>query len=645
MSGIVAVFGAVAAREALDGMLRAGVERGADERELWLGEGAALGVSRFGWERAPGFSGDALVRHRGRVTVVADASLYYRDALRAQLAAAGVTLAGDTASDLVLAAYEAWGDDCVLRIEGDYAFALWDDARRRALLARDFSGKRPLFWAQAGRQLVVASTLEGVVSHPAVSRDLDVPTIAALAATMWVESAQTCYSDVRVLEGARRLTWQAGRVHVTRFWRVPAVETEPEGRRDQAAEQLRALLGDAVAERMGTGTTAVWMSGGWDSSTVYGIGRGRLRDRGDSRVLQPISISYPVGDPGREDELIEAIVGHWGASTRWIDIANIPMFRDAWDGAARRDDSIAHMYEHWNRALARGARAVEARVVLDGNGGDQLHQVSPTYFADLLRRGRLRELWRDARALGLTKREYLLRFALKPALPDFALELLAYLRGRPVRKPLQRAVPAWFSRDFVRRHRLVERELESWPVARGGTRSAQETEFFLTSTFFHRAFASLAAIALSEGVELRSPLLDRRVVEFAAARPRADRAAGAETKLLLRRAAQGLLPDAVLSPRKYRTGMTIGFSDRAMRAPRTAELFREAFTGSVLQEFGVLEDRVMLETYERYLRTGRTDSRAALFTTLQTELWLRARVRPRPRAATPPTRIADAANE
>lgn len=642
MSGIVAVFGAPADRATLDAMLRASAERGADERELWLGAGAALGVSRFAWERGVEFSGDALVRHRGRVSVVADASLYYRVALRARLAAVGVVPACNSASDLVLAAYEAWGDDCVLMLEGDFAFALWDDARKRALLARDFSGKRPLFWAQAGEVLVVASTLEGVAAHPAVSRELDVPTIAALAATMWVESPKTCYRDVRVLEGARRMRWSGGRVEVSRFWQVPGVETQPPGRRDEAAEQLRVMLGEAIAERMGQGTTAVWMSGGWDSSTVYGVGRGWLRDHGDGRSLRPVSISYPVGDPGREDELIQAIVDHWDGDVTWLDIANIPMFRDARAGAARRDDSIAHMYEHWNRALARGARGLDARVVLDGNGGDQLHQVSPTYFADLLRRGQWMRLWRDAKVLGLAKRQHLLRYALKPALPDFALDLVGRLRGRPVRKPLQRAVPAWFSPGFVRTHRLVERELESWPVSRGGTRSSQETSFFLTSTFFHRAFASLASIGLSEGIELRSPLLDRRVVEFVAARPREDRADGPETKLLLRRAARGLLPESVLAPRKYRTGITIGFSDRAMRAPETAMLFRDAFCNSVLQELGVLEDRVMLDTYDRYQRTGRTESRAALFTTLQTELWLRARVRNESHAADALARAAGA---
>jgi asparagine synthase (glutamine-hydrolysing) len=294
------------------------------------------------------------------------------------------------------------------------------------------------------------------------------------------------------------------------------------------------------------------------------------------------------------------------------------------------------MYEHWNRALARGARAVDARVVLDGNGGDQLHQVSPTYFADLLRRGRLRELWRDAHALGLTSRRNLLRFALLPTLPERALDVIGRLRGRPVRRQLQRSVPGWFSRDFLARHRLVERELDAWPVSRRGTCSSHETRFFLTSTFFHRAFASLSAIALDEGVELRSPLLDRRVVEFAAARPREDRAAGPETKLLLRRAARGLLPDGVLAPRRFRTGMTTGYSDRAMRAEATAALFREAFSGSVMHELGMLHDREILGYYESYLRTGRTESRAALFTTLQTELWLRARVRP---AAAPSTSV------
>lgn len=641
MSAIVALLGARADARLLDAMLAGCAERGADERASWVSDGAALGVSRFAWERDAAFAGEAMVCHRGDRAVVADASLYYRALLRERLAVAGIANPGASASELVLAAYEAWGDDGVTRLEGDFAFVLWDGARRRALVARDPSGKRPLHWAQVGDQLVVASCLRGVVAHPRVSQEPDLPTIAALAGAMWVEEPRTAFRDVRVLPGARALTWAGGRVEVRRFWEVPEVESERPGRRDEAAEELRALLGDAAAERMGPGdTTAVWMSGGWDSSTVYGIGRGRLRDRGDARTLHPVSMSYPAGDPGREDELIEAIVGHWDGRVRWVDIADVPMFVDPVRAAARRDDVVAHMYEHWNRALARGARDVGARVAFDGNGGDQLHQVSPVYFADLLRRGRWAELWRDARALRLAQRDQLLRFAVIPALPPAVHALVARLRGRPLRRHLQRPLPAWISRDFARTHRLVERELETWPVAPRGSMSSRETRFFLASTFFHRAFSCISGLALEEGIELRSPLLDPRVVAFCARRPREDRASGPETKLLLRRAARGVLPDSVLAPRTHRTGMTIGFSDRAMRAPATAALFREAFTGSVLGELGVVDERAMLGTYEHYLRTGWTDSRSAMFTTLQAELWLRARLRPgalaAPRAAAVP---------
>ena len=107
-----------------------------DRSEIWRGEGAVFAVARQPWEMSPTFSGDALVVTDGALTVVADASIYYRDDLRAALARARVAPTGASASHLILAAYRAWGADCAQRLEGDFAFVIWDGdgahGRRRA---------------------------------------------------------------------------------------------------------------------------------------------------------------------------------------------------------------------------------------------------------------------------------------------------------------------------------------------------------------------------------------------------------------------------------------------------------------------------------------------------------------------------------
>ena len=122
-----------------------------DRVAIWRGAGATLAIARQPWELSPSISGDALVVTDGELAIAADASIYYRDDLTAALARARVVATGSTASHLILAAYRAWGADCASHLEGDFAFVIWDGAAKRAVAARDFSGKRTLYFAPLNR--------------------------------------------------------------------------------------------------------------------------------------------------------------------------------------------------------------------------------------------------------------------------------------------------------------------------------------------------------------------------------------------------------------------------------------------------------------------------------------------------------------
>lgn len=172
MSRILGVFtpDRLPDREGIGRMLRALAGRGADESDTWTEGGSALAVSRHAWELGDGFSGPVRVAREDDLVVAADATLFYRDDLRRKLAATDVRVGGSTPSHLILAAYRAWGERCAERLEGDFAFVLWDRARRRAFCSRDFGGKRPLFHAEFGDTLVVASNIQTILAHPRCPR-------------------------------------------------------------------------------------------------------------------------------------------------------------------------------------------------------------------------------------------------------------------------------------------------------------------------------------------------------------------------------------------------------------------------------------------------------------------------------------------
>ena len=634
MSVILAVIGDTSAALDDSAIRRAltSMHESADDRvEIWRDAGAVLAVARQPWELSPSMSGDALVVSDGEVAVVADASIYYRDDLRAALARARVAATGSTASHLILAAYRAWGADCASHLEGDFAFAIWDGAAKRVVAARDFSGKRTLFHSMrtgANGVLVLASTTGGALSLPGANASLNLTVLAETAAGLWGGSAETCYESVRVLQGAQTLTQERGapmRLH--QHWTPPPAAARGSPPFEEAAIELRKLLTRAVIERLDTeADTSIWLSGGWDSPAVFAAGATALDTSNSSRKLLPVSISYPEGDQGREDELIREIAARWNADVHWLDIQKIPFFDHPAERAATRDEPFAHPFEMWHRSLARGTRATHSRIALEGVGGDQLFQVSEVFLADLLRTGRFGELAREWKAKGMSKSGFrtFFRWAIQPNLPRPALALASLVRGgRPLVGYLERALPPWLDTRFVREHALGKRDGLYAPRVKHWNRSDRETAWYLSHQYFPRVFGVTSTFAREEGVEIRSPLYDRRLIEFALTRPREERSAGTETKRLLRASMRGLLPDSILQARAKRTGETGGYFTRSMRQ-HLPTMVETLFGQSLLAQAGVIDAMVFRQSASEYARGVQSNFAVGLFFTLQTELWLRS---------------------
>src|SRR5690606_15547779 len=161
--------------------------------------------------------------------------------------------------------------------------------------------------AMIGRELVLASTIQAVAAHPRCSRDLNAPLIAATTAGLILSAGpETVYSAVHVLSNGFRMAWSpAGPHEPVPFWNPPVGQELSKLGHEEAALHLRELLVTAAEERMpASEPSSVWMSGGWDSTAVFAAAQVAARRSGFSALPRPVSISYPEGDPGREDELI-----------------------------------------------------------------------------------------------------------------------------------------------------------------------------------------------------------------------------------------------------------------------------------------------------------------------------------------------------
>ncbi len=632
MSGILGVFTTSAGDLPDDSAIRRMLERmrprGGDHTAILRDGFGVLAVVRHGWELAAGFSGPGLIVHEGDLTVVADAALYYREDLRRKLKVRGIRPTHDTPSHLILAAYRAWGHRCAEYLEGDWAFIVWDRKAHTVLCSRDFVGTRTLYYAQVGQTLIVATTMGAILAHPRCPQDLRPVALAEAAAGLLASSHETCYRVISLLSAGTNLTWKHGSARTHRFWHPP-VGRESSLPFEDAADELRALLCRAVDERRALGgPTGVWLSGGYDSTAVFAAGEQVLRERGAGEHLCALSISHPPGDSGREDELITAVVNHWGGPIRWVERSSITMLDRACERAAERDDAFAHAFEASNRRLAQLARDTGCRVAFSGYGGDHLFQMSHIYLVDLFRTGRWRALAREWRAgpWAGTGFRALFRHAVQPGLPASLRALAGRFRGgHPLRGYLERELPDWIEPDFARRHGLLERERANTPKRGSLDYAAYEMYWYLTSAYWPRVASAVQGFALEHGVEIRSPLLDRRVIEFAAARAPHERRSGGETKRLLRRAMRGLLPEQVLAPRPHRTGTTHDHFTRSMREVHAAFVTETLNQPLALAELGIASTDRLRQRWDEYRRANDHALGLQLFFTLQVELWLRAR--------------------
>jgi asparagine synthase (glutamine-hydrolysing) len=398
--------------------------------------------------------------------------------------------------------------------------------------------------------------------------------------------SRTPYAAVSALTAATSLSFdRRGAVRTRTYWQARLDEAENGESFDDAAERVRELLGKAIVERCApSGPTALWLSGGYDSPAMFGIGNAALERAGRSH-LQAISYSYPVGDPAREDELIEEVAAHWRARPRWLSIEDAPLLRDAAANAARADVPFQHAFENWLRLLFSATRDGGARVALNGDGGDQLFAVSTIFLRDLFSDFRWAELRREWRATGGAGARELWRSVVRP-------ELAQRVRERQRRR----------------------RELFGMP---------DETRRSVSNPATPRIAAALNAFALEHGVELRVPLFDRRLVEFAFSRPRTERASLGAVKHLLRKSAEGLVPARVLAPRKSRTGGLTSYFAKSFRADADG-IVTASFERSRLATLGIVDDAALQQAWRDYKVRG-VGSGGHLVVAFQTELWLRAR--------------------
>ena len=474
--------------------------------------------------------------------------------LREELIKNGHRFATRSDTEVILHLYQDQGERCVERLNGQWAFAIWDAAQRKLFLSRDRMGVRPLFYAQTDDGFLFASEIKALFAHPGVDRQLDLQALDQIL-TFWVTlPPRTAFKGIRQLPPGHSLVVEDGGIRVWEYWQLeyaPRTDRSEDGER-RLAEELLALLLDATRIRLRADVpVGAYLSGGLDSTLITALTKQLVGDR-----LRTFSVSFddPEFDEGAYQREAGAFLRtqHSDVRCSYADIARI--FPDV---VRHAEQPIVRTAPAPLFLLSRLVRDSGYKVVLTGEGADE---TMGGY--DIFKEAKIRRFWgrnpASARRPLLLKRLYPYMQQMQRQSPAYLMRFF-HVTTADLANPFFSHLPRWavtarlkaFLSEAVRAelssyNALAELE-HSLPKSFGSWDPANQAEYLEAKYLLPGFILSSQGdrMAMAHAVEGRYPFLDHRVVAFAAALPPLLKMKVLDQKYLLKQAARGLVPESI----------------------------------------------------------------------------------------------------
>ncbi len=598
MSGIVGIFCRdvnEAPRGEVVPMLEAIAHRGPDGSR-WLHRGRVeLGNCML--HTTPESLQEDLPRFdpRRKLAIAADARIDNRSALvRALRLREGGSAATITDSDLILRAYERWGEDCVSHLVGDFVFAIWDESNQRLFCARDHLGVKPFYYHISDRHFLFGSEIKSVVAHDAVDERLFEQRLLDYLVNI-KDQESTLYKEVYRLRPGHTITVTPDRAARRRYWKL---EPPPQGETSSdadAVQRFRSLFEEAVRCRLRSAfPISSQLSGGLDSSFVTAVAHRFLRERGGG-PLHTVSLVFGAVTACDETDYVRAVLDAGaGYAPSFVDADGVGPLTRLEDIYSVVDDGLVGGTHYLIWEMIREARAQGARVMLDGIDGDAAVMHGLERFTELAASGNWSAFAREATLTAarharadhkqrfqrmLSDATAILRRYGYPVLDDYAANrqyvrfakaalqigrhfgISPYRLGRRFWRSLmpfarmrsgsadRRQGPTLDDYMVHPAHagrieaRLRAQQEQAAPGASRTVRGAQAA--LLGSDSLAHALEVMDHYGAALGVELRHPFLDVRLLEFCVTLPAESSLCDGWTRSIMRHAMQGYVPDKV----------------------------------------------------------------------------------------------------
>jgi asparagine synthase (glutamine-hydrolysing) len=604
-------------RDRLTAMTAAVAHRGPDADGFYVGEGIGLGHRRLSIIDLT--SGDQPVCNEDRtIWVVFNGEIYNFADIRSELETFGHRFRTHSDTEVIVHAYEQWGERAVDRFRGMFAFAIWDEPRRRLLLVRDRLGVKPLYYSHGEESLTFGSEIKSILENPDVNRAWDPEALDAYLTLQYVPCPRTIYRAVSKLPAGHLLIAERGRVIIRRYWDLQFAGDGDASREAEYLDRLDQLVSESVRLRLVSDVPlGAFLSGGIDSSAVVAamaeICAGRV-------VTTSVGFNEHAYD---ELEYARTVARHLGVEQNETTVRPGDEIVDLLPKLAwHLDEPFADSSAVPTYYVSKAARE-RVTVALSGDGGDELwagysrHRVEQSELT--ARRwlgpagGRLAGRIARHLPLGVKGVRSLRHLALTPA------DACARKHGYGLFDLDERG--ALYSSDFAAQVRDADPFL-GFRLAYEACPSRDPLDCALyvdVKTYLvDDILTKVDRMSMAVSLESREPLLDHKLLEFAATVPSTLKLKNGQSKYLLRRLLERRIPKSIVDRPKHGFEAPISEWLRGPLAPMVDGLL----TDGRLRDRGIFDQRAVASVWQEH-REGRRDHRHRLWSLVMLELWFR----------------------
>jgi asparagine synthase (glutamine-hydrolysing) len=568
-----------------------------------------------------------LSNETGEINLVFNGEIYNYRELRKGLLERGHSFKTQSDGEIIAHLYEEEGTKFVRELNGMFAIALWDERAKRLVLARDRAGEKPLFYWEADGTLLFGSEIKAILEHSGVSREIDREALSQYFFYGYFPTPRSVYSDIKKLPAAHMMVVENQRMDIECYWRIQAYLRRPEAGRmtreqeEKACEELGEKLREAATSRLVSDVPlGVFLSGGIDSSTVVAT----MSELSPGNV-NSFSVSFPEGSFD-EGEYAEFVAKHFNTKHHVLTADDQTMRGALLALVDRLDEPMADPAIIPTYLLSCFARQ-HIKVALSGEGSDELFGGYPTYLGaraaeyylmlpEFLRRqvfDRVRELLpvsSDAVPKGLFLRRFLTHAEKDPAVRHhswfgmFSADELEQLYAPEWAGP-HPPMGAIFN--------PLSRVLEG---ARFDEVLAEMLYLDFRMYLEDNLLVKVDRASMACSLEMRTPFLDHRLIEFAAGLPTNLKVRGFKTKYILKKAVEKWLPHKIVYRQKRGFTVPIASWIRNELRPLVAETLEEG----KLKRQGLFNSAYVQQLIREH-STANADHRKALWTLLCFQLW------------------------